>query len=62
DMPLIAAKRHGPRNVFIRRGDGSVTCRPFRGLRVPPPAADAQSGPLTATSAGTARRLADGER
>jgi acetyl esterase len=28
----------GPRNVLIRRADGSTTVRPFRGLRkVPPP-------------------------
>ena len=27
----------GPRNVLIRRADGSRTVRPFRGLRKPPP-------------------------
>ena len=26
----------GPRNVLIRRADGSLVVRPFRGLRVPP--------------------------
>ena len=26
----------GPRNVAIRRQDGSVVVRPFRGLRKPP--------------------------
>lgn len=26
-------KGSGPRNVLIRREDGSVTVRPFRGLR-----------------------------
>ncbi|MFJ9033227.1 hypothetical protein ACIRQP_32880 [Streptomyces sp. NPDC102274] len=26
----------GPRNVAIRRADGSTTIRPFRGLRRPP--------------------------
>lgn len=25
----------GPRNVLIRRADGSKVCRPFRGLRKP---------------------------
>jgi acetyl esterase len=25
----------GPRNVLIRRGDGSLVVRPFRGLRAP---------------------------
>ncbi|HEY9413316.1 MAG TPA: hypothetical protein VIQ30_01030 [Pseudonocardia sp.] len=28
----------GPRNVWIRRDDGSEVVRPFRGLRVPKPA------------------------
>jgi acetyl esterase len=28
----------GPRNVAIRREDGSITVRPFRGLRKPPEA------------------------
>jgi hypothetical protein len=27
----------GPRNVLIRRADGSEVVRPFRGLRKPPP-------------------------
>ncbi len=30
---LIQWKGKGPRNVAIRRADGSVVCRPFRGLR-----------------------------
>jgi acetyl esterase len=30
--------KQGPRNVAIRRGDGSVVVRPFRGLRKPPTA------------------------
>lgn len=30
----------GPRNVAIRRADGSVVVRPFRGLRKPKAAAD----------------------
>ncbi len=25
----------GPRNVLVRRGDGSLVVRPFRGLRRP---------------------------
>jgi acetyl esterase len=29
----------GPRNVLIRRANGQLTVRPFRGLRKPPPAA-----------------------
>lgn len=33
-------RRHGPRNVLIERGDGSLVVRPFRGLRTPP------AGPL----------------
>jgi len=33
----------GPRNVLIRRGDGQLVIRPFRGLRKPPaPAPDRQ--------------------
>ena len=27
----------GPRNVLIRREDGSLVVRPFRGLRLPKP-------------------------
>jgi acetyl esterase len=27
----------GPRNVLIRRADGTTVVRPFRGLRVPRP-------------------------
>jgi len=30
---LYAPKRNAPRNVLIRRADGSLTTRPFRGLR-----------------------------
>ncbi len=30
--------RNAPRNVLIRRGDGSWDVRPFRGLRTPRPA------------------------
>jgi acetyl esterase len=30
----------GPRNVWIRRTDGTETVRPLRGLRKPPPPAD----------------------
>jgi hypothetical protein len=40
----------GPRNVLIRRGDGSLVVRPFRGLR------------SLATSQVDARRLAGGDR
>jgi acetyl esterase len=29
-------KAGGPRNVLIRRSDGSLVVRPFRGLRRPP--------------------------
>ena len=35
----------GPRNVAIRRPDGSVTIRPFRGLRKPRPASPAPTKP-----------------
>lgn len=34
--PVVVLARwagRGPRNVLIRRGDGSLTVRPFRGLR-----------------------------
>lgn len=34
-LPLVRTKAHGPRNVMIRRGDGSTDVRPFRGLRKP---------------------------
>jgi hypothetical protein len=30
---LYPPKRNAPRNVLVRRDDGSLTCRPFRGLR-----------------------------
>ena len=33
---LVQWKGTGPRNVAIRRADGSVVVRPFRGLRKPP--------------------------
>jgi acetyl esterase len=33
----------GPRNVLIRRGDGQVVVRPFRGLRKHPSAAPTAS-------------------
>lgn len=28
-------RKHGPRNVLIRRGNGDLIVRPFRGLRKP---------------------------
>jgi len=31
----------GPRNVLVRRADGQLTVRPFRGLRRPKEAPDA---------------------
>jgi acetyl esterase len=33
---LLAWAGHGPRNVLIRRDDGTEVVRPFRGLRKPP--------------------------
>lgn len=39
--PVVVLKRwagRGPRNVLIRRSDGSEVVRPFRGLRVAAPA------------------------
>jgi len=34
---LIPPRPTAPRNVLIRRADGTLTVRPFRGLRRPPP-------------------------
>lgn len=34
---LVRWAGHGPRNVAIRREDGTIVVRPFRGLRKPPP-------------------------
>lgn len=34
---LIRWSGPGPRNVLIRREDGSLVVRPFRGLRLPKP-------------------------
>ncbi len=34
-LALIAWKGPGPRNVLIRRLDGTLVVRPFRGLRRP---------------------------
>lgn len=36
-------KGKGPRNVAIRRQDGTIVVRPFRGLRKLPEAGEAQS-------------------
>lgn len=33
---LVQWKGKGPRNVAIRRADGTTVVRPFRGLRKPP--------------------------
>jgi acetyl esterase len=36
--PVVVVARwqaNGPRNVALRRGDGSLVIRPFRGLRRP---------------------------
>lgn len=38
---LIRWNGKGPRNVLIRRADGELTVRPFRGLRKPKETADA---------------------
>lgn len=32
-LPLVRLPRTAPRNVLIRHPDGSLTVRPFRGLR-----------------------------
>lgn len=38
NFPFVNLKgRAGPRNVMIRRADGTMTIRPFRGLRTTPP-------------------------
>ena len=34
EMPLLRITGGGPRNVLIRREDGTEVVRPFRGLRV----------------------------
>ena len=34
---LVRWKGPGPRNVLIRREDGTLVVRPFRGLRKEPP-------------------------
>lgn len=33
--PLLRLSTSSPRNVAVRRADGTVVVRPFRGLRVP---------------------------
>lgn len=33
DAGLYPKRRTGPRNVLVRRADGSLVVRPFRGLR-----------------------------
>lgn len=35
-LPLVATRPCGPRNVLIRRADGNLEVRGFRGLRKPP--------------------------
>lgn len=35
-LPYVRTRAHGPRNVMIRRADGSTDVRPFRGLRTIP--------------------------
>jgi acetyl esterase len=32
---LVRWSGRGPRNVLVRRADGTLVVRPFRGLRVP---------------------------
>jgi hypothetical protein len=48
-VPLVHTARTAPRNVLIRFPDGTVTVRPFRGLRrthsSPPPATDTGGSP-----------------
>lgn len=34
-LPLVTTRPSGPRNVLIRRADGSLAVRGFRGLRKP---------------------------
>jgi hypothetical protein len=34
-LPLVSTRPNGPRNVMIRRADGSSDVRPFRGLAKP---------------------------
>ena len=40
---LIWWAGRGPRNVLIRRGDGELVVRPFRGLRRPTVADDGKT-------------------
>jgi acetyl esterase len=40
---LIWWAGRGPRNVLIRRGDGDLVVRPFRGLRRPAAAEDGRT-------------------
>ncbi|MEU8378304.1 hypothetical protein [Streptosporangium sp. NPDC048865] len=35
-LPLVRVGSYAPRNVLIRRQDGTRVVRPFRGLRRPP--------------------------
>lgn len=37
-LPLVTTRPSGPRNVLIRRADGTTAVRGFRGLRKPPDA------------------------
>lgn len=37
-LPLVVTRPSGPRNVLIRRADGTTAVRGFRGLRKPPDA------------------------
>jgi hypothetical protein len=34
-LPLVSTRPNCPRNVMIRRADGSIDVRPFRGLAKP---------------------------
>lgn len=34
-LPLVTTRPDGPRNVMLRRADGVLVVRPFRGLRRP---------------------------
>lgn len=57
--------RHCPRNVLIRRADGTLTVRPFRGLRKnPPPEGETMSATATEHTReellAKADRIADG--
>lgn len=46
---IRSGKGGGPRNVLIRRADGSEVVRPFRGLRVPRLAAVRSEDPRPAS-------------